>query len=294
VIDEPAIPAEAVRAELDRVLASKGFQNAGRLSRLLRHVTEKTLAGEADQLKEYAVGIDVFDRDASYDPRVDSIVRVEAGRLRSRLDEYYANGGVTSEIRIDLPRGRYVAQFTRRAPASSAEPGVTGIESRAPSPGPRRLFIVLAGAILIIAALAIWLSWRSRPAAPAVAVLPFSEHSDNAQLAGAAAALTDDVTSELARLGRVGVVSHTSAMQFAGVKKPLREIAAALNAAFVVEGTVETEPGGLKVVARIVNAATDRKVWVQDYHGRPDALRELSREIADGIATAVLTRRPAR
>jgi TolB-like protein len=287
VIDETAIPAEAVRAELDRVLASKGFQNAGRLSRLLRHVTEKTLAGDADQLKEYAVGVEVFDRDASYDPRLDSIVRVEAGRLRSRLDEYYANGGVTNEIRIDLPRGGYVAQFKRREPNSS-------LESHVSSPKPRALFILVAGSILFIAALSVWLSWRPRPQGPAVAVLAFSEHSDNAQLAGVAARLTDDVTSELARLGRVGVVSHTSAMQFAGLKKPLREIASALNANFVVEATIESEPGGIKVVARIVNAATDRKVWVQDYHGRPDALHDLSREIAEGIATGVLTRQPVR
>jgi TolB-like protein len=294
VIDDTAIPAEAVRAELDRVLASKGFQNAGRLSRLLRHVTEKTLAGDADQLKEYAVGVEVFDRDASYDPRLDSIVRVEAGRLRSRLDEYYANGGLTSAIRIGLPRGGYVAQFTRREPGSSAGPKTTGVEPQVSNGTPRTVFILLAVSVLIVAALALWLSWRSRAEGPAVAVLAFSEHSDDAQLAGVAAALTDDVTSELARLGRVGVVSHTSAMQFAGVNKPLREIAAALNADFIVEATIENEPAGIKVVARIVNAATDRKMWVKDYHGRPDALHDLSREIADGIATAVVTRQPAR
>ena len=77
-----------VRAELDRIFASKGFGGAGRLSRLLRYVVDRTLAGESDQLKEYVVGVEVFDRDASYDPRLDSIVRVEAGRLRSRLDEF--------------------------------------------------------------------------------------------------------------------------------------------------------------------------------------------------------------
>src|SRR5829696_5413812 len=82
-----------VRAELDRILASKGFASAGRLSKLLRYVVDKTLAGETDQLKEYAVGVEVFERDGNYDPRLDSIVRVEAGRLRSRLDEYYNGEG---------------------------------------------------------------------------------------------------------------------------------------------------------------------------------------------------------
>ena len=301
VTDEATIPDEAVRAELDRVLASKGFQNAGRLSRLLRHVTEKTLAGAADQLKEYSVGVEVFDRDASYDPRLDSIVRVEAGRLRSRLEEYYANGGAASDIRIELPRGGYVAQFKRREAlpqASHLRQGYGGQASpkaQASNSKPRALLIVMAGSVFIIAALSLWLSaWRSGPKLPSVAVLPFAEFSENAQLAGVAAQLNDEVTSELARLGRVGVVSHTSVMQFAGVKKPLRDIAAALDANFICEATITPEPGGIKVVARLVNAATDRKMWVQDYHGRTDALHDLSVEIAGGIATAILALQPAR
>jgi len=298
VIEEPPIPADAIHAELDRVLASKGFQNAGRLSRLLRYVTEKTLAGDADQLKEYSVGVEVFDRDASYDPRIDSIVRVEAGRLRSRLDEYYANGGAMSEILIELPRGGYVAQFKRRVSNPIAQAPIPQASSPTPhasSPKPQALFIVLAGSVLIIAALSLWLSaWRAGPRLPSVAVLPFAEYSENAQLAGVAIEFNDAVTTELARLGKVGVVSHTSVMQYAGVKKPLREIAAALDANFVVEATIQTEPAGIKVVARIVNAATDRKAWVQDYHGRLDALHDLAVEIADDIATAVLTLQPAR
>ena len=111
--DQP-IPAEAVTAQLERILANKGFANAGRLSRLLRYVVERTLAGEADQLKEYAVGVEVFDRDDKYDPRLDSIVRVEAGRLRSRLDEYYNGEGAQDEVRIVLPRGGY-SNSSRRA-----------------------------------------------------------------------------------------------------------------------------------------------------------------------------------
>ena len=287
VTDQPPVPPDAVRAELERILASKSFQNAGRHSRLLRYVTEKTLAGEADQLKEYALGVEVFDRDASYDPRVDSIVRVEAGRLRARLDEYYANDGASSDVRITLPKGGYVAQFGTSSPRVAA-----------PSQPPRprwsaRLMLVAAG-IVIIAAVSLWLSaWRGRVEQPSVAVLPFSQYSGNDQLSGLAAQLNDDVTSEMARLGTVGVVSHTSVMQFAGSRKPLREIAAALKADFLMEATVEAEPGGIRVVARLVNAATDRKVWVQDFHGRADALHDVSRRIATDAAAAILRIRPA-
>ena len=85
-----APPADAVRAQLDRILASPGFVNADRLSRFLRFVVERTLAGEGDQLKEYLLGTEVFDRPSDYDPRLDSIVRVEARRLRAKLAEFYA------------------------------------------------------------------------------------------------------------------------------------------------------------------------------------------------------------
>jgi hypothetical protein len=76
-----------VRCQLDRLLASSVFANAGRMSRFLKFVVEQTLAGEGERLKEYVIGVEVFDRDASYDPRLDSIVRVEAARLRSKLAE---------------------------------------------------------------------------------------------------------------------------------------------------------------------------------------------------------------
>lgn len=297
-----------MRAELERILGSRGFQNAGRLSRLLRHVTEKTLAGEPEQLKEYAVGVEVFDRDPSYDPRVDSIVRVEAGRLRTRLDEYYAGDGAANDVRIALPKGGYVAQFglaTRRdsdpsaAPAASvapAAPAAPDVETSKPSAV--RLFarlMLLAGSVAIIAGVSLWLlAWRARPEPPSVAVLSFSEYAGNGPSPGVAAQLNDEVTSELARLGTVGVVSHTSVMQFAGTTKPLREIAAALDADFVMEAGVQPEPGGIRVVARLVNARTDRKVWVQDFHGKPDALADLSRRIAAGAAAAVLKIQPTR
>ena len=121
------IPEPDVRAELDRILASKGFATAGRLSKLLRYVVEKTLAGETDQLKEYAVGIEVFERDEKYDPRLDSIVRVEAGRLRTRLDEYYNGDGSSSPIRISAAAGRILRAYSPRRRAATRRPRLNTI-----------------------------------------------------------------------------------------------------------------------------------------------------------------------
>ena len=298
--DQPTVPNGDVRAELERVLASRGFINAGRLSRLLRHSVEKTLAGQADELKEYSVGIEVFDRDDKYDPRVDSIVRVEAGRLRSRLEEYYGTEGAGDPVRISLPRGAYAAQFELRPNPPAVE--VAAVAAVTPPATaalpPRRGWAPwVAGAILIGLAIAmIWLPNRaaSNQDAPSVAVLAFEQYSTSEEDGAIAAQLTDSVTAELARLGTLSVVSHTSAMQFAGERKPLREIARTLNANFIVEGSIENLAGGIRVMARVVNASTDRKMWVEDFAGRPDEIRALSRNIAAGVSKAILsTQHPA-
>jgi adenylate cyclase len=279
------IPEGDIRAEVERILASRGFASAGRLSRLLRYVVDKTLAGEADQLKEFAVGVEVFDRDDKYDPRLDSIVRVEAGRLRSRLDEYYNGEGASAPIRITLPRGGYAAQFEPRvvpppAAATTTQPSTANGWAKWP---------LTLGLIAAVAALVVWLGGSTpTPAetgAPGVAVLAFS--GDDQQLA---ARMTEQVTAELARFGTVGVASHTSAMQFAGKRAPLTEIAAALNVDFVLEASIEQEPAGLLAVVRIVDTATNRKVWIADYRGAANDARGISQRVAFDVGAELIKR----
>src|SRR5690348_2827400 len=84
---------QSVEDQLNRILSSKLFAQSARMSRFLRFTVEHTLAGKADELKEYLIGVEVFDRSPSYDPRVDPIVRVEARRLRSKLQSYYQMEG---------------------------------------------------------------------------------------------------------------------------------------------------------------------------------------------------------
>ena len=125
-----------VRRQLDRLLASSGFANAGRMSRFLRFVVEQSLAGEGERLKEYVIGVEVFDRDANYDPRVDSIVRVEAARLRTKLTEYYAGEGREDAIVLTLPKGGYapVVQIHDHRSAIDGAPATNGTASAASAP----------------------------------------------------------------------------------------------------------------------------------------------------------------
>jgi TolB-like protein len=283
------IPDQDVRAELDRILAAKGFSNAGRLSKLLRYVVEKSLAGESGQLKEYAVGVAVFERDSNYDPRLDSIVRVEAGRLRTRLDEYYSGEGAASPIRIHLPRGGYSARFERSEPAppvAVSEP--QDIKSSRP------LWLPAIALAVLIAGMVLWLVNRDRrpppDLRPTVAVLMFQANMIGGDNDNYGSQMTEAVTSELARMGTLSVASNTSAMQFAGQHPPMSEIAAALKSSYVVEGSVDDEADTILVVARIVDAATDRKVWVSDYRGAREDVRGIAQRVAFDISDAILKR----
>ena len=100
-----------VEAELQRILASPTFRKAPRHCRFLSFVVWKALAGEAETVKEYLIGLEVFDRPSDYDPGTDPIVRAEARRLRSRLVDYYQTLGKLDQVRIDLPKGTYVPVF---------------------------------------------------------------------------------------------------------------------------------------------------------------------------------------
>ena len=103
--------ADEVRDQLDRILASRGFVHAERMSLFLRYVVAETLAGRGDRLKEYSIAVEVFGRDNDFDPQTSSVVRVEASRLRAKLEEYYHKAGANDPIVIELPRGRYAPDF---------------------------------------------------------------------------------------------------------------------------------------------------------------------------------------
>ena len=108
----PVSPSEpAIRDQLERILASPQFAASDGARRLLRFVVEETLAGRADTLKEYTLATEVLGRDASFDPKLSPAVRVEAGRLRQRLERYYLTLGRDDPVLIELPRGGYVPRF---------------------------------------------------------------------------------------------------------------------------------------------------------------------------------------
>jgi TolB-like protein/Tfp pilus assembly protein PilF len=166
------LPDKSVRQHVDRVLGSPTFQQVDRLKRFLTFITLEALAGRSDQLKEYVIGVQVFAKEESFDPRTDPIVRVQARRLRARLVRYYREEGQNDEIVIELPKGGYAPLFKRRTPAVA----------------PRSV-----GAALV-----------SRNT---VSVLPFADHSARGDLEYFCRGLRQEIIDQLARVDGLRVLA---------------------------------------------------------------------------------------
>ena len=115
---EPLLGAQPTSTEiwaaLDRIRKSRTMSHCGKLMRLLTFVVEATLRGEAGDLKETIIGALAFGRQPDYDPKVDTIVRSQAWRLRAKLAKYYAQEGLHDPIIVSLPRGHYIPVFQIR------------------------------------------------------------------------------------------------------------------------------------------------------------------------------------
>uniref|UniRef100_Q01TK3 Uncharacterized protein n=1 Tax=Solibacter usitatus (strain Ellin6076) TaxID=234267 RepID=Q01TK3_SOLUE len=149
-VNDPTPPlslekAEDIRALLERVLGSHLFRGSRRCQILLRHITERTLAGDISSLKERSLGIEVFDRAPDYDTGQDPIVRAAAAEIRKKLAQYYQEPGHESEVRIDLLAGSYIAEFHFNESAGTAILDVPGIADAAAPPPPRKHYPVITG-----------------------------------------------------------------------------------------------------------------------------------------------------
>ena len=100
--------------ELKQILNSKVLESAPSLRRLFEFLGKKALAGEADSLKEYSVGVDALNKLPTYDPRSDASVRVQASKLREKLQTYYETEGREDPLIVDLPKGHYKLEFRHR------------------------------------------------------------------------------------------------------------------------------------------------------------------------------------
>jgi hypothetical protein len=151
------------KVQIQRIVSSKAFKTSEVHRNLLNYLADKSLAGEAHNLKEYTVGLDVFGKPASYDPRQESVVRMHVGRLRQKLAEYYRTEGADDPVIVDLPKGGFALTFDTRPVPLPPPPVEIVAPAAAPLPEPRRFSlreVSLAGALLVALVAAVYLAIR--------------------------------------------------------------------------------------------------------------------------------------
>jgi Tol biopolymer transport system component len=186
--DDSPDRASLIRNQLEKILTGSGFIHSVRMCRFLRYVVECSLSGDADRLKESVIGVAVFNRPPSYDPKVDPIVRVEARRLRDKIHEYYEREGAADAVVISLPKGGYAPAFEIRT-VETPQPVEVIPSLPAPAPVPveqpsvaapsRGLLWGMVAAAAVFAGAALFL-WLGRKSAPIPSLVPLTSLPGNA------------------------------------------------------------------------------------------------------------------
>ena len=255
-MQSPDPPDSALVLEcLAKIEASNGFRRSERMKRFLRYVVERSLDGRIDELREFNLGVDVYDRGGMFDPSVDNIVRVDALRLRAKLAGYYEAEGSGDPLKIDLPKGGYVAFFSPQAVTPRAPEIPKRDDAKAVS---RR----------------------------AIAVMPFAA-SGTEDLGDT---LTDEVIALLGSQRQLRIAARSAVSRFRGHDYDPKAVAADLGAGALVEGRVRESDGRIRAHAELIDASDAFQLWSgsfeSDSSGR--AIEVIAGRIAAGVRGRLL------
>jgi adenylate cyclase len=261
---QPTISTTDARAELLRVLASSEFAASGQLTNFLRYAVEESLAGREEHLKERTLALGALGRDLSFDPRLDCIVRVVAGKLRRALERYYALDGASNPLCIDVPKGSYCPVIRWRHPqATSVHRKRVGARA-----GARRV--------------------DRRGARPIVAVVPFLSFTGGPKERFLVDLLAEDLAIRLCRLSWLELVDYRSMRTPEFDSGDPCSIASRLHADFVIAGTVARVGNGLHLTVRLTEVGTGVLIWADQYAPQiEDGRWTEESDLADRIATNV-------
>lgn len=247
--EPPKIAESEIRGQLERIVASRGFADSERLCRFIRWTVEHALAGRSEFLKQNVIAREVFDREAGFDPRIDSIVRTEAQRLRRRLGEYYVSEGLLDPVVISLAPGSYEPTFTRRVKSSTATVGV-----------------------------------YSAPDRRHVAVLPFVNLGGAPEKDYLYQGITEAIIDRLAGVPGLRVTARASAFRFAGPEPELANVARDLGVGTIVHGSVRISGTQIRISARIADTSTETWMWGRTFDCDLEGMFAVEDQIADAVA----------
>ncbi|MEM7173399.1 MAG: hypothetical protein AAF530_24765 [Pseudomonadota bacterium] len=304
---ERSIPTPAqVRAHLQFILNSAEFEKCRRLGEFLAFVVEETLAGRGERLKEHSIAQAVFHKNENFDPKINSIVRVEAGRLRNRLSTFYRRSGKDSKLRIDVPKGHYMARIKFVPPHAgslSSKPGEhDNPDTISLKPADRRANRFWSAAVALCGFLAFGSVFYHDEVIPMVQEEPgppgspqsqtlsvfigplraLDEDSSDQQLA---MALTHEIIASLARFKELTVLPQ---MQQKGSHKDgdgatQRDLD---QEGFILEGSLRREAGDFRVALQLMDQTEGAILWAESYDlsGSQSASLDAQREVAGRVA----------
>lgn len=282
------ISAESVREQVNRILRSEGFVRSGRLRRFLQFTVDQALGGKSAELKEYLVGLEVFDKGTSFDPRIDTAVRVEARRLRTALLTYYATAGKSDPILIEYPKGSYAPVFQQQGAAAAQQREVERHTAGQPSRDRRKLWFGVALSFVVVVALggiAEKTISTTRNAEPisSVAVLPFTDMSPEKDQEYFCDGLTEELIHALTKVEGLRVVARTSAFQFKQKPADIRLVGQLLKVGAVVEGSVRKDGHKVRITVQLNSTADGYHFWSETYEREERDVFAVQEEIAGSV-----------
>lgn len=274
--------AEEVASALSRLLAWPDMARSSQLARFLQYIVERKLAGDTQAIKAYSIAVDVFGRPSTFDPQTDPIVRVQARRLRALLDQFYRTAGAEERVRIQLPTGRYVPEFTTVTDFDEADIELDAVASTwrdrfgdiAPS------WILLALLAFGLGVVAVYTSlWGppspSHAAADGIQGAPIVAVMELQSLTGAPA--------DIGSVGGLAVELVTDLDQFEAFNVQYDGITDGVD--FILSGIARRDGGGLQYSAILTDVGTDTVIWnktvavAADSISNPDMLNLVSGEL---------------
>jgi adenylate cyclase len=241
----PVASPQVIRAELARILGSSEFTASRHLKRFLQYVVDESLAGREEQLKERNIALCALGRDADFDPRLDCIVRVVAGKLRRALDRYYATGGATSPVRIAVPAGSY-APVLRQAAASPAPAAAEPATQKAEGTRGR----------------------TNAVGRPMVVVVPLRPFTSGAEERLAADLLAEHVAVRLSHSSWLEVVDYRAVWSSGAEPEDPRAVAERLHADFVLAGTAGRIGNRIRLTARLIDVPSGLLAWAEQFQSQ--------------------------
>jgi len=260
--DTPAPTATEIRTQLAKIVDSSSFQKATRLREFLRFVVNERLDGRADNLKAYTIGLEVFDRPDNFDPITDTIVRVNAGKLRHALERYYLGPGRQDKILISIPKGRYVPVFQTQE-FEQARGENNPVESACePLDSTKQ---------------------------PTIAVLPFRKISLEPSREFIINGFGEELTMAMSRFSGLRVIAYYSTSGIKPEQYGPDQLYRILGTTFVITGSIYQIADKLRVNVELVRTDNSQHVWSHRYDRNytADILFLIRDDIVQSVVAAV-------